>query len=348
MGYDIDEKKMAARRARNLACLEDLGFGPDSILMSDPKLFLDGAFLAIVTAEFDQELGAECSRQALREIGRHHGICDAIRTLAAESLGELERNSTRPQSGPNLAIQFGPPPPDSQGLVLKGSWPEGHEARARLSRLGASPEPSCALSAGYSAGWLSEIHDTEVKIVETSCRASGDDRCRFEAHLESTGARPAGVERSGPDTPSAISTLQAVEGFCPEARDMERTPSDQIDPQDDAVHAWGPVMVLPFSDPGVAESTLHSLEGDSLIRDIRAVVIDLRGQPIDSEAALVGIERILKILDRWPAQPVFAGVSAANEKTLQTFGSDCFVAHQKLPEAIATAFQIAEAQRHAL
>ncbi|MCS5635912.1 MAG: hypothetical protein NZ990_05300, partial [Myxococcota bacterium] len=129
MGYDIEDKNKTERRARNLACLEDLGFGPDSILMSDPKLFLDSAFLAIVTAEFDQELGENCSRQALREIGRHHGICDATRTLAAESLGELDRNSALPHSGPNLVIHFGTPPPDSQGRVLNGSWPEGHEAR---------------------------------------------------------------------------------------------------------------------------------------------------------------------------------------------------------------------------
>lgn len=348
MGYDIEDKNKTERRARNLACLEDLGFGPDSILMSDPKLFLDSAFLAIVTAEFDQELGENCSRQALREIGRHHGICDATRTLAAESLGELDRNSARPRSGPNLVIQFGTPPPDSQGRVLNGSWPEGHEARARLSRLGASREPSCALSAGYSAGWLGEIHDTEVEIVETSCRASGDDRCRFEARLESVKAGRTEAEESAPNTLSTISTHQAIEGYCPEASDLEGSPYTQIDPQDDAVHAWGPVMVLPFTDPGVAESTLHSLEQDSLIRDIRAVVIDLRGQPIDTEPALVGIERILKILERWPAQPIFAGVCEANEKMLQTFDSDCFVAHQKLPEAIATAFQIAEAQRHAL
>ena len=348
MGHELDEQKKSARRFRNLTCLEELGFGPDSILMSDPKLFLDSAFLAIVTAEFDQELGEECSKQALLEIGRHHGICDATRTLAAESLGELDSHSTLPLSGPNLVIQFGTPQPDAPGLVLRGSWPEGHEARARLARLGASMEPSCALSAGYSAGWLAEIHDTEVEVVETSCRARGDDRCRFEAHLDGADPRPTRFETAVPTNSPAGLVERAVEGHCPEASDLEGGSNAQIDPEEDAVHAWGPVMVLPFTDPGVAESTLHSLEQDSLVRDIRAVVIDLRSQPIDNEATLISIERVLKILERWSAQPVFAGVCEANEKMLRAFDSNCFVARQKLPEAIATAFQIADAQRHAL
>ena len=210
MGHELDEKKKAARRFRNLTCLEELGFGPDSILMSDPKLFLDSAFLAIVTAEFDQELGEECSKQALLEIGRHHGICDATRTLAAESLGELDSHSCLPLSGPNLVIQFGTPRTDAHGLVITGSWPEGHEARARLARLGTSRVPSCALSAGYSAGWLAEIHDTEVDIVETSCRARGDDRCRFEAHLD--GPEP-GATQIGfpvPDNPTTSRLCEQV------------------------------------------------------------------------------------------------------------------------------------------
>ena len=107
-------------------------------------------------------------------------------------------------------------------------------------------------------------------------------------------------------------------------------------------------MVLPFIDPRTAESTLLSLERDSLVGEIRAVVIDLRGQSIDDEASLVGIERVLKTLQRWSAQPVFSAVREADEKLLRAFDSVCFVAHKKLPEAVAAAFQIADAQRHAL
>jgi len=45
MERNMDRDKQNGRRDRSLANLEELGFGPDSILMNDPKLFLDSAFL---------------------------------------------------------------------------------------------------------------------------------------------------------------------------------------------------------------------------------------------------------------------------------------------------------------
>ena len=46
----MQRTKESKRHLENRSRLEGLGFGSDSILMSDPKLFLDSAFLAIVTA----------------------------------------------------------------------------------------------------------------------------------------------------------------------------------------------------------------------------------------------------------------------------------------------------------
>ncbi len=341
----MDRDKQNGRRDRSLANLEELGFGPDSILMNDPKLFLDSAFLAIVKLEFSQELGEECSEQALQQIGRHHGLCDAARTLSAESRADSDLGFSSPLAGPNLAMQFSSAPHASNDFVLRGSWPEAHEARARLARIGPSDAPACSLSAGYTAGWLAEIHNAEVEVVETACRTNGQPHCEFEARVKCLEATeratrsPAKVpEPPQPETQRA-ETPQST---------FEPSPYGHIDPEDDAVHAWGPVMVLPFIDAEIAEATLRSLEKDSFTREIRAVVVDLRGQSLETSASRAGVERILKIIDRWRAQAIFAGVSPVNEAALRVLGAECLVSLEQLPEAIAMGFQIAEAQRHAV
>jgi len=39
--------------------LIELGFGPDTVLMNDPKLFVDSRFLASLLVELDDELDEE-------------------------------------------------------------------------------------------------------------------------------------------------------------------------------------------------------------------------------------------------------------------------------------------------
>ena len=344
----MQRTKQNARRAKNLSSLEGLGFGPESILMSDPKLFLDSSFLAIVTAEFDHELGKDCSGQALQEIGRHHGLADAARTLATDTAEDYVRGLPPAQYGPHLAMQFESSPQNKGEFSLRGSWPECHEARARLSRLGSSDAPSCFLSAGYCAGWLAEIYDANVEVVETACQARGDARCEFEAHLSGVEVPAPAPDSREPESNAALQDLPTT--FGPEISDSAaaNSPYPSIDPQDDAVHVWGPVMVLPFVDPEVSERTLMELADDPFTRDIKAVVIDLRGEPIDGRRGLVSIERIMKVIDRWGAQAIFAWVSPANEELLQLFDSACHLGQKKLAEAIAMGFQVAEAQRHAV
>ena len=349
------------RRHENLANLQDLGFGSESLLMTDPKLFMDSAFLAIVTAEFAQELGEDCSRLALIEIGRHHGLSDARRTLTAQSMGDSDRIPSLAPGGPNLAMQFAQPPRPSEDFILRGVWPECHEASARLSRQGASVAPSCHLSVGYTEGWLAEIYNAQVQVVEIACRSSKSDQCQFEARLRVLNRSQA---PSPPEIPGLASPLNGspstsreheqahahpvaglAESFLPEATDSETALFSHIDPENNSVHAWGPVMVLPFGDPELAESTVRALEQDVFTEEIRAVIIDLRGRPVDPNAGFVSIERILKMIDRWQAQVIFAGVSDANRSVLKAFDFACPLGHEKLSEAIALGFRIAEAQR---
>ncbi len=64
---------------QELDTLAALGFGPDSPLMAEPKLFLDGAFLAALQAEMEDELGADEARITFFQIGLIHGLRDALR-----------------------------------------------------------------------------------------------------------------------------------------------------------------------------------------------------------------------------------------------------------------------------
>jgi len=331
------------RQNQNLGRLEELGFGPDSILMNDPKLFLDWSFLSIIKVEFGQELGPDCSIRAQLEIGRHHGLSEARKALTANSRGESEVGAHSPLEGPSLVMQFSGGRNPADDFTLRGAWPEGHEARATLARLGQSEAPNCHMSAGYTAGWLSEIHNGEVEIAETACRSTGAPRCEFVARIRRSVQPEPELLAVDPISPEP-NTLTAG----PKAPTFEATPYPHIDPQDDAVHAWGPVMVLPCSEPELAESTLLGLEQDPFIRQIRAVIIDLRGEALNSKRSRLGIERILKTIDRWGAQAIFSGVSESNQAVLECFGSEILLSHRPLPEAIAMGFQVAEAQRHAV
>lgn len=336
-------EKPSDRRTQNLNTLEELGFGPDSILMNDPKLFLDWGFLALIKVEFGQELGTACSHSAQLEIGRHHGLADAKRALASDSRGDSELAAGSPLGGPNLVMHFSGSHEPGEDFSLRGSWPEGHEARATLSRLGQSETPNCSMSAGYTAGWLAEIHDGEAEITETACRTAGDPRCEFLARIRRSPPAenvPCELEPL-PVLPESVGRTEAPSSF-------EAAPYPHMDPEDDAVHAWGPVMVLPCSDPELAESTLLSLEHDPFVQQIRAVVIDLRGEALATERDWLCIERILKTVARWSAQAIFSGISQTNRAAVERLGSECLLSHKPLPEAIAMGFQVAEAQKHAV
>ena len=62
-----------------LQLLTALGFGPDSVLMSEPKLFVDLPFLAALQRELMNELGGEDTERTLFHIGAIHGLRDAAR-----------------------------------------------------------------------------------------------------------------------------------------------------------------------------------------------------------------------------------------------------------------------------
>ena len=126
--------------------LTSLGFGPDTVLMNDPKLFVDGRFLASLLVELKHELGERQAALALFQIGLLHGLRDAARLCRDHETGSINstplasQETTRetPHETTPLVMDWaaGTSTDDADRLSISGSWPERHEAIARCSRHG--------------------------------------------------------------------------------------------------------------------------------------------------------------------------------------------------------------------
>lgn len=334
--------------------LTQLGFGPDTLLMNDPKLFVDGRFLAMLLAELDDELGEEKGPVALFQIGLLHGFRDAVR-MSREHDDAASTRTAEAADTTSLVMQWtsGATSDDAGRIFLSGYWPERHEATSRCSRLGAAAEPSCWMSAGYTTGWLCGTLDRSIIVREVECAATGAEACRFEARESADW-----LQRKEADIESLLSRVP-IDAFRKMATSppIERTsdPADaaaviegNFDRSQPVVHIWGPVMVLPFTTLDEALGTVDMLGRDPGIREIRAVVVDLREHPLDEGFGAAALEQILETIESWNAQSLITGVSAESESAIASLESSHLVLRKDLPEAIATAFQISDAQRHLL
>ena len=331
--------------AGELEILSALGFGPETLLSSEPKLFVNGRFFGSLLVEIEDELEAAGARRALFQIGLLFGFRDAHRVASNESTASPDE-PTAESTLIAIQLQQGQPARGG-GFELGGRWPEGYEARTRLPRLGSEIEPCCALSAGYTSGWLSGTFDADILVVEHECEAAGDAACSFTA-------REVDHWRSEPD-PKAFALLPEM----PYAsfREISRRFVRPLDPvpveppfEFDAsmVHVWGPVMVLPFSNVDEALHTVEMLGRDPETADVRTVVVDLRGEELDEGFAAAALEQILETIEAWGAEAILTGVAPLAEAVVADLEVKHLLLRKDLPEAIAAAFQIAEAQRHLL
>lgn len=337
-----------------LQMLTELGFGPDTVLMNDPKLFLDGRFLASLLVELRDELGKQDASLALFQIGLLHGFRDAARVCRHEERGHGFRPDDCADTT-SLVMQWasGARFDEHGALSLTGSWPERHEAVARCSRLGADVDPACWMSAGYTSGWLSGTLDRALVAREVECAARGDEACRFEVRETEAWAADRASEMDWLLGQIPFDTFRKVAITAPIAR-AEAPPvtaagiDGQFDRSQPVVHIWGPVMVLPFTTLDEALGTVDMLGRDSGIAEIRAVVVDLRDRPLDEGFGAAALEQILETIESWGAQSLLTGVSPAAEAAIASLEASHLVLRKDLPEAIATAFQIADAQKHEL
>lgn len=336
-----------------LAMLTALGFGPDTVLMNDPKLFVDGRFLASLLVELEDELGPKSAGLALFQIGLLHGLRDAARCLRRQTGDDAFQDAVE-TTALVMHIRSGLGRGSDGDHRLRGHWPERHEATARRSRLDVAGAPVCSLSAGYTTGWLSGALDRTLIAREVECAAAGGRVCRFEVDE----ASPARIDQD-PELAWLIAQVP-FEAFRklalrPPIDRRERPTRDALmgidgrfDRSQPVVHIWGPVMVLPFTTLEEALGTVDVLGRDPGIGEIRSVVVDLRERALDEGFGAAALEQVLETIESWNAQSLLTGVSAASEAAIASLESSHLIVRKDLAEAIATAFQIADAQRHDL
>jgi anti-anti-sigma regulatory factor len=322
-----------------------LGLDLESTLNEEPRFLLDVCFLGALHSELVEHLGRDEAHATLLQLGLLHGLRDAALVLRAGfGQGALEFAVGSPAT-PRLAIRFAPHPTGPvNGIEIRGSWPERHEAEAYLASVGASTDPNCFVSSGYTSGWLSGIFDADLLALELECSARGDSACHFVARETS-----AWRETDDPRASLLLDALpfpafrQLVAAHLESRPEPDRT--DAFEAGSAVIHVWGPVMVLPFSSP---EESLHALEligRDPGARDVRVVIVDLSGAIIDEGFGAVALEQILDAIERWGAEPILAGVSPLSGHVLEDLESTHLVIHKDLPEAIAAGFQIADLHR---
>jgi len=106
--------------------------------------------------------------------------------------------------------------------------------------------------------------------------------------------------------------------------------------------------VLPFTTLDEVLGTVDMLGRDPAIHEILTVVVDLRERPLDEGFAAAALEQVLETIESWNAQSLITGVSPAAEAAIARLEASHLLIRKNLSEAIATAFQIADAQKHQL
>jgi hypothetical protein len=312
---------------------------PAAVLDRDPRVLLDPRFLGPLHDELWATLGPEEAPVALRQIGLLHGLQDAA--SAVERLGHAHADAFALP----LVIRVRRPPGPAAGLELVGSWPEAREASARLEFGLGAHGPACHLSAGYTSGWLSGLLDTDLVAVETECAAEGRGPCRFVAREASAWRREVPALRWAHELPLSVYRSLVRE----RARRLRgatlEEPAGAIERGSACVHLWGPVMVMPFGGPDEALRALELLARDPGARDVSVLVVDLRDAVIDEAFGALALEQIVGSAAAWGAEVVLADPSPLSRRAIEALEHPPLLVAKSLEEAVASAFQIARAQR---
>lgn len=329
------------------APLEALGIDLEGSLLDEPRFLADAAFLGALHAELRAEVGAEAAAAVLFQLGFARGLFDASR-MVRDGLGPgWLPGELRAPVPARLAMRVSPLRGPGAGIAFEGAWPERHEAHAVVAALGASAEPACHASAGYTSGWLSGTVGPDLLVLETQCAAHGAGACRFRA-LEPEAWRAAG-ERRADALLEAVPLVRLRELV---ARQLAALPepeaSEGFEAGSPAIHLWGPVMVVPFSGADESLRALELIARDRAARGVRVVIVDCSGAILDEGFGALALERILEAVEGLGAEPLLAGVSPLSMGVVGELERSHVLIHKDLPEAIATAFQIAEAQRGTL
>ncbi len=275
--------------------------------------------------------------EILYGVGYTEGRVEAIALMTSFE----DAASTAPRlAGPGLQLRFTPDGPEPKP-PFGGQLQRSPEAARHLAAFPRSEGPVCFVSAGYAAGWYSEVLRQPVVVREIECCASGAPACRFEALPAS---------QLGQAADPLLSRLVAALDFQELSRcahrlvegseDYEGSMLGRFDPMSPAAHVWGPVMILPDSGCADSEDALETIQRDVGPEKVRVVLVDMTGARIRALEA-VGLARLLDRVEGLGVEPILVGLDR-NATGLLPSGrglSQPLVARD-LAEGIALGFQI--------
>ena len=188
------------------------------------------------------------------------------------------------------------------------------------------------------------FHFLDSNVAELD--AMGAPRCEFVAHT------PVGWSASGDARAQAdlvhlpFSPLrELVARRLAELASRSDGEHDSFERGSPVIHVWGPVMVIPFAGADETLSGLELIRRDSGARDVCVVVLDLAGAIIVESFGAVELERVIEATQQLGAEPILTGISPLSERAVAGLELAHLIVRKDLPDAIATAFQIAETLR---
>jgi hypothetical protein len=287
-------------------------------------------------------VGLELGAGVLYGIGFMEGLVDGRRTVR-----EFQNGAEVPlrRAGAPLRLRF--EPRGERGGVIRGEIPSSCEALVHLSSSGTASAPACFVSAGYSAGWYTELFGTDLLVRETHCRAHADAICRFEARsIESW------VQLDDPFIRELLPYLDVPALRERAAELVEREGDEQaegtmlgsFDPLSPAAHVWGPLVVLPFSGPDDSAGALETILSDVGPAHLRVAVVDLTGSRVDATGA-TGLALLVDRIAQLGLEPIVAGASEsfADDFCAAGDGLAAPLFARDLAQGIALGFQLCRA-----
>ncbi len=287
-----------------------------------------------------QSVGARYGQGVLYGIGFTEGLIDALRVTrtfqsSIDPIAQL--------AGPALPLLFEPQPGRSMGCFV-GEVRDPLEARLHVERFGLTQDPICFVTAGYAAGWYTELLGQTILVRETSCRACGDETCSFEARpLEAwSGDRVIGELIPYLDVRALRERAQAS---VPEEREPDSGAEGNLfgsfDPRSPAVHVWGPVMILPYSGADDSAAAIETIMGDVGADQVRVVIVDVLGMRLDP-LELAGLSQVLTYVRAHEMESILVGMP---RRETQRMGRalDSTLCVDDMQQGIALGFQMVHA-----
>lgn len=325
-----------------------LDFDPSNVLDRDPYVLLDPRLLAPLLTQFAEELGPERASITVMRIGALLGLRDAHDAVARA--GHRRAHVDRPIATP-LRMRCQQRRGADGQLEIHGQWPDRHEAAARLAAVGASPAGGCQLSLGYTSGWLSGLFELDLCAFEKACGVDGHPSCSFVArtgdawHAHASPEQQQLIEALGlPELRDYLADHHAGRHRAPrlDEADVHHT----VDRDACAIHVWGPVMVIPYAGPDEALSALELIGRDPAAAEVTVVVVDLEEAMLDEAHGALALEHIVHCIEAWGAEAIFTEPSPLSARVVLDLENSPLLVVKDLDEAISTAFQVAESQRH--